>query len=247
MIATFLKKNPSLKRFFAIFLLTSFLNHPLYAALYGYCFSRGTSLSSAQAYLDSVKAPRDRTYLRESVSCLEVKGSPARFDLYYKFLSKKFRVLRTYKDQDTGSARSSDLSTGMCRIFVTKIGKKDSKTDKVLIGNRGKVKREEFSGNSKSVSNLILSYGKRGSLSVNSQRIGVTCKKSGSGYQLSFDLESANSAISSNAFISSGQDLNIGGIVNDLNNKRRALSLEKGVEYEKQKGSEKFDYFLKIK
>ncbi|MBK24179.1 MAG: hypothetical protein CME70_09285 [Halobacteriovorax sp.] len=233
----------------SIFLFSLFfflLNSNLQAALYGYCLGDGESLRAAKFHLSKVLAPKDQIHIRSSVGCLEIVGGAERFELYDRFLRAKFRVIRTYKDQDTGS-RISQIPRGMCRIFVTKIGKNKKVTDKVKIGKSGNLSRSEAKGISKSTSNLILSYGKRGSLTVNEQRVGITCKKAGAGYQLEFDLENKDSGISSNAFVTPGQELNIGGIVNDLNNKRRTVSLNNGLEYEKEKGKEFFDYFLKVK
>jgi len=223
-----------------------FFTSQLQAALYGYCLGDGESLRAAKFHLGKILAPRDQIHIRSSVGCIEIVGGAERFDLYDRFLRAKFRVIRTYKDQDTGSS-TTNISRGMCRIFITKIGKSKKITDKVKIGKSGNISRSEGKGSSKSTSNLILSYGKRGGLTVNSQRLGVTCKKAGAGYLLEFDLESKESGISSNAFVTPGQELNIGGIVNDLNNKRRTVSLNNGVEYEKEKGKESFDYFLKVK
>lgn len=226
--------------------MISTLSLKAYGALYGYCFADGESVGSALAYLSNIKSPRDKFFKRESVNCLEVQGSSKTYGLYRRYLSKRFKILRTYKDIDTGAISESSIPKGMCRILVTKIGKRKSKTDTVKLGRRGKLKRSEEKGESRSVSNLVLTYGRRGSIRVDFENVGVTCRKSGSGYQLTFDLESKATALSSSAYVSPGRKLNLGGIVSDLNNKRKTISINSGVEYQKEVGKEKFDYFLEV-
>lgn len=222
------------------------LSFNAHAALYGYCFADGVSLDNAMSYLSNIKSPKDKFFKRESVNCLEVKGSAKTYGLYQRYLSKNFRILRSYKGSDTGMTMGSSIPKGMCRIFVTKIGSKNLKTDIVKIGRKGRVNRAESKGESKSVSNLVLTYGRRGTIRVNFEQVGVTCRKSGSGYQLSFDLNSNDTSLSSSAYVSTGRKLNLGGIVNDLSNKRKKVSIDSGVEFQKETGQNKFDYFLEV-
>ena len=177
-----------MKTFLIVFLLI--FSTKSFGALYGYCLGDEESLSAAMSYLGNIKSPKDQFFKRESVNCLEVKGSSKTYGLYHRYLSKRFRILRTYKGQDAGLSDNSFLVQGMCRILVTKIGNNNRTTDTVELGKRGKIKRSESKGQSKSLSNLVLTYGKKGSIRVNSETVEITCQKAGSGYQLKFNLNS---------------------------------------------------------
>lgn len=217
------------------------------AALYGYCLSRGSSVEAAKNHLESIKAPGDKIFTRGSVNCVEVQGGAQRFELYQKFLSTQFKVVRTYKGLDSGQSNQGQaFGSGHCRIKVTKIGKTKTTTDTVEAGKRGVLSRAELDGNSRSVSNMILSYGRNGSLVVNDQRLGVVCRKAGRQFQLDFSLEATGQSVSSSVSVPPGKKFNIGGVVNDLNNKRRKISIGGGVEYQKEVGKQQYDYFLEV-
>lgn len=135
----------------------------------------------------------------------------------------------------------------MCRIKVIKTGKETAKKDEVKFGRKKRLARTERKADINSVSNMVLSYGKKASLRVNEDSISITCEKSGGGFQMGFKIEGKNNNLSSNAYVAAGGKLDLGQIVNDLNEKNRSVSINDGMSYQKDKSNTTYNYSLEVK
>ena len=244
MTVTYLRKNLKLK---SILLIVLFIPSLSWAAVYGYCFSRSTSLDSAINHLENIRSPRDRFHKRTSLNCLEVSGSLKMFDLYRKYLSSNYKVLRSYKGANAEIPLGRIAARGMCKIKITKTLKMIASKDEVKAGRTNSLARSETSKQVNSISNMVLSYGKKASLRVNEDSIGITCDKSGNGFQLGFKVEGKDSHLSSNAWVAANGKLDLGKIVNDLNEKNRSVSINDGMSYQKDKSNTTYNYSLEIK
>lgn len=244
MTNTYQRKILKLKYFLLILFFIPSLS---WSAIYGYCFSRSTSLDSAISHLDKIRSPRDSFHKRTSVHCLEVNGNPKFFGLYRKYLSANFNILRSYKGSDANVAVEQNIPRGMCKIKIIKTGIENSSKDEASVGTKQRLARSESKKQVNSVSNMVLSYGKKASLRVNEDSVAITCDKSGGGYQLAFKIEGKNSNLSSNAYVAAGGKLDLGQIVNDLNAKNRSVSINDGMSYQKDRSNTTYNYSLEVK
>lgn len=168
------------------------------------------------------------------------------FDLYRKYLSSNYKILRSYKGANAEISASQATPRGMCKIKITKTGKVDASKDEAQIGKRQRLARSERTKQVNSISNMVLSYGKRASLRVNEDSIGITCDKSGNGFQLGFKVEGKDTHLSSSAWVAAGGKLDLGQIVNDLNEKNRSVSINDGMSYQKDKSKTTYNYSLEV-
>ncbi len=194
-----------------------------------------------------MRSPRDSFHKRTSVHCLEVNGNPKFYGLYRKYLASNFKVLRSYKGADANTSSGQVHKLGMCKIKIIKTGKENSSKDEIKLGRKQRLARSENKKQVNSVSNMVLSYGKKASLRVNEDSVAITCDKSGGGYQLGFKIEGKNSNLSSNAYVAAGGKLDLGQIVNDLNAKNRSVSINDGMSYQKDKSNTTYNYSLEVK
>ena len=81
---------------------------------------------------------------------------------------------------------------------------------------------------------------------MDDQEVFVTCHVFGTNYRVELSLDSSNSSLSTSVNTTKGSRLNIGQMVEDLNNRSRNIDIKKGVNYQKQKGRAVSDYFLII-
>lgn len=207
------------------------------------CLKNGAKLISAKNKVKEILHPEDKVFLRESTGCLEFSlNSPGRIDLYNSFLG------RFYLLKDLKYSKSQYLpersSGGNCRFKYTKQSTLHSKSNNIEIGPKSKLAAKENSMRGSSSGIILVTEGKWGSLIVNDTRTYVTCRKKGKFYEVEVSLSQSNSSLSTSLNVSPGQKINLGSVVNSLNNRSSSLSLNKGFEKHKKEGAETTDYYL---
>lgn len=90
-----------------------------------------------------------------------------------------------------------------------------------------------------------MGVGFSGYIQVNEERVELTCQRvSGNGYRIAINLQGPDQGVGTALEVRKGQRINIGSVVNDLNQRRKSLGVPKGMEVEKTTGKETKDYFL---
>lgn len=212
-----------------------------------YCFKRSQSLDRIKSYLQTVTAPRDKIFKRESTHCLEIKISSHRKDLLEKWMYKKYRPLKKY-NEGHGTNMPSTLSqsgSGTCRLKIETISSGNANTETFAVGKRNAINTTNTKSSGRKVSSLLLGVGFSGYITVNNEKAELKCQSvGGAGYRVALSLQGGQNGIGTNLRVRKGQKLNIGDIVNDLKRKRKSIGLPSGVEIEKTKGSQNTTYFL---
>lgn len=92
---------------------------------------------------------------------------------------------------------------------------------------------------------MLLGKGFNGTLRVGLETVYLTCLGSkGGSYQVSVSLDSPESSLATTVMVSRGSRVNIGQIVDSLNDKKRSVGIPKGASVQKKTGQNTHDYFL---
>jgi len=215
-------------------------------SLTGFCFEKNVSLRTVKSYLQPILAKSDKVFERQSMNCIEVALDASRKDLFETWIYRRFKPSRIYTSNGVVEKKQAMGQMPMCRMMVEKTNRSDSTIDEVSAGSKNRLKRTQNTSTGVSRSSLVLTSGIAGRISMNDQQVLVTCHVFGSSYRVELALESGNSALSTSVNTSKGSRINIGQMVEDLNNRSRNIDINKGIGYQKGKGSSISDYFLII-
>jgi hypothetical protein len=215
-------------------------------SLKGYCFESNVSLKAVRSHLSAILSPRDEVFERPSMNCIEVTISSTREELFETWIYKRFKPIRIYRTDGVVENNQTMGQMPMCRMTVERVSRSDSSIDDVSVGSHNKLKNTRSKSNGVSQSSLLLTSGVRGRLRMDDQEVFVTCHVFGTNYRVELSLDSSNSSLSTSVNTTKGSRLNIGQMVEDLNNRSRNIDIKKGVNYQKQKGRAVSDYFLII-
>lgn len=215
-------------------------------ALEGYCFPASTSLKAVKNYTSTVLTSNDKVYERASRNCLEFEVSPGRQELIRKWIQQKYRIVRTYSEgEGSSSFVEASTVTQNCRLKIERISKGKTTKTNAAVGSRNSLNQQQINSQGTRTSNMLLGKGFNGSLRVGLETVFLTCLgASGSIYQVSVSLDSPTSSLSTSIQVTPGAKVNIGQIVENLNEKRRTLGVSVGAQIEKTEGTTTHDYFL---
>lgn len=234
----------------SLFALISFLltfNLHAKRPLTGFCFESNVSLSRVKSYLSPLLTSKDKVYKRESMNCLEISLSSGRRDLFETFLYRRYKPSRIYQTDGVVEKNQAMGKLPHCRIEIEKIGNSNSTNDELSVGSKNRLKRTQKRGQRTSKSSLLLTSGVKGTLQVNDQSVYVTCHVFGSQYRIELALSSDSSSLSTFVNTSKGNRVNIGEMVDDLNNRSKNLDINKGASFTKEKGKSTSTYYLTIR
>ena len=215
-------------------------------ALEGFCFSANTSLKSVKSYSQTILAPGDKVFDRKSKNCLEFQISPNRRELVRKWISQKYKISSTYSEGARNTlSQSETIVVENCRLKIERVSKGKAQKTNVDVGKRNGLLQQIQSSSGVRTSSMLLGKGFHGSLRVGFETVYLTCiGKTGVGYNVAVSLDSPTSSLRTTVFVSSGKKVNIGQVVNSLNDKQKSLGTNKGLSVEKTKGKSTYDYFL---
>lgn len=206
-------------------------------------------LKAAKKYSEVILAPNDKVFERPSRNCLEFDISPSRKELVVKWIKKKYRITNTYSDQAGGlpSSPASGVVVENCRLKLERHSRGNSRQRGVSVGAKNSIGQTDQQSSGLKTSSILLGKGLHGTIRVGLERVFLTCMgRAGGGYNVSVSLDSPNSAISTSVYIRPAKKVNIGQVVENLNNKRSSVSLPSGAQVSKTTGENRFDYFLSV-
>jgi len=237
-----------MKRFLlSIFCLIFINNLSANEGLTGFCFEEAVSLATIKGYLQPILLAKDKIYPRDSVNCVEINLSASRKNLFETYLARRYKIVRVYSEAESSDSESvSAAPVGRnCSLTLTKQEWQDSTTDSAFLGNKNGLKREQKKHQSSSKSQLLIGLGMSGSISMDEQEVFLGCLGDvGGSYNVKVSIVSPKSGIATQVYIRKGSSTDIGSVVDDLNDKVRTLSVDKGLEYSKTSGKKSGRFFL---
>ncbi|MDC1174065.1 hypothetical protein OAT67_01615 [Bacteriovoracaceae bacterium] len=228
----------------SLFLVSAHANN-----LIGFCFENNVSLTSVKSHLIPILAKKDKVFTRESLHCVEANIESSRKELFEKWISRRFKIIRTY-DSSSGanSIVRNKLVPQNCYFKMRRVSLLNKEQDNLKLGNNTNISKTIEKSGSQRVSRLVLTEGLRGHIMVNNNKVELVCSKSGkSNYLLDVYTQSTDgNDISTKVIISKGKELNIGEVVQDLKNSSTSLDIASGLENQKTKGAESYQYFISV-
>lgn len=227
---------------------TSFAN-----SMVGFCFPVKVSLNDVKNHLSAIMAPHDKVFLRESLNCIETSISERRVTLFRNWLKRKYRIVDEYSvyqgNKRVQTVKSHTISKDHCKLELTRKIKTNSNTTIVDARKNGRIARSERSADGERKSNLMLMSGRMGSIEIDQQEVSLTCHyRNANRYLLDINIRDFDASLMTTVEITSGQKVNIGEIVENINRKSRGIN-NKGIGFntEKTKGRSTYTYFVTIK
>lgn len=233
--------------FFKIFLTLLYVL-PGHAALLGYCFDRSVSLSQVQAHIQTVLSPRDQAFPRASNHCLEINAADtSKSDLYYKWISRNFNIAKTYSEGGGQAETRPAVVNEHCRLQLETV-ESLSRTDREgSLGTKTRLNQTERTGSKSRKSNILIGVGLSGRIRVDNDELMVSCNSRNSNTVfLDISFYGERSSVSTSVRLSVGSPLNLASVVEDLNDKYRELSLNRGITQKKTTGSKSTQYYLSV-
>lgn len=208
-----------------------------------YCFSKTVNLSEVRKDLSVILIGESSISSGNGPNCLYVRASGTQGMIVDKFLHKNYWIV----SKDRNDSISANIQ--QCIIEVETKSKKESNSRLFdLKGRRIKAKDNFDHSKGSSISSLVVSSGRRGTLSLDGNEIQVSCIARGNSFDLDFYLQkSPGNFVSSSITVQKNQKVNIGGVVKDLEAKGRKLSIKPSVDLNKNSGKKRMDYFISVR
>lgn len=212
---------------------------PKIHAGFSFCFERRNSLEDIKSYMQKIASPKDQIYLREKDHCLDIESSEIKEPLFRQWAQKRYRLVT--------SSTTVQPSSKMCRLKLTQEGSAlEDKTQVSLTRKQALLRKAELSKRSSRVRTLLVQSGKEASLRVDDSKLQIKCYwRNATTYETVFSLESLKNSISSSLTLRKGQRIELGDVVDDLNQKDNSASLS-GIKHQKNTRDSKISYWLEI-
>lgn len=210
-----------------------------------YCFDFSVSLSEAEKKLEEIKHPNDRLTKKRSMNCLEIEGSQKRANLYEAFLEKRFKLERTYKNEY--DLKEEVSSTSPCNIHLKRTSNQQLKKNTFSLGKKNTLKQNQLKNQKTSVSQLLIDSGRTGTIRVDNYRVRVKCQNLGRRFKLDIELEHSSGGVGTSLTVTSGQEVNLGSIVDELNDKQKILDVKNGLSQTKTSKKVQSHYSISVK
>jgi hypothetical protein len=208
----------------------------------GFCFRPSVSLDRVVFGLKDFLVAKDRVHKRPSQNCIDVETTKIREDLINKVVRSKFSVVQSFS-----SGRGNNVVKENCKIDVVSTGRSNTNTFSVNAGRKTNVQKSETQAQGKSTSKLLLGAGRSGRISIDGEVVSIKCLPlGGDRFEIEVFIQSKfkNSQISTSVSVVRNQPLDLGQLVEELNQKDRNLSINSGIQYKKSKGTSTKDYQL---
>lgn len=228
-------------------IIFSLILNTAHAELVGFCFDRSVGLADAKGYLNTILAPGDRIYKRESFHCLEVKTAKRRKELYDKWLRRRFRLIRTYDESSANALAPSVGISQNCTIDIEKKSSGSGTTDSVGISKSAQASSDSFKEAGTTRWRLLLGEGRKGHIEVNGQKVALICQPRGAHFVIDVEVITASGSLGSSVTVKKNQRVDLAGIVDDINRKTNRVDVNKGLDYIRAKAESRTNYFLFVR
>jgi hypothetical protein len=212
-----------------------------------YCFN-GENLDEVKAYLNPILKKGDTVDFLRSRNCLDLSIGANRAVLFDKWLKRKYHYVKNLPSTSAGHKVSRHgVTPEHCRLELIK---KERIASKSIRGNVGKkINARQRTGLQERVSRseFLVMTGKQVTQRMNDEEVYMTCSQRGSAYQLDISLSGDKGGISTSVTIMSGQEVNIGELVQKMKSNNSELSTRTGVTLDKSSSQGKATYFIKVK
>jgi hypothetical protein len=209
-----------------------------------YCFE-GENLSQVSSYLKPILKSTDSINEIRSANCLEVQLSNVRIPLFDSWLSRRYKYRNDFSNL-SGTVQKP-VSSKNCRLELNKKTKSSSQLNSGNIGSKNNININSSGSSRTSRSRFLMMSGEPFSLRINDFNTYITCHKKSSGnYQIRISLSENKGALSTSVSLVSGQEVNVGSIVENLDSKSKNMNIQKGLGFQKSKIKSKSDFTLKI-
>lgn len=214
-----------------------FLSLNLYSQSFqSYCFPKSVNLNEASNFVKAILTSEDEMRKNSQLNCLEIKIEETRVDLVRKFLSSRYQTHTNFEVQPS-----------LCDMEITEVTKSDKDTNTISIGKKNNIIQANDNNSGTSVSILKTLEGKWSSIEMNDSTTEIKCDKRGHNFEVEIRIGSENSFLSTSRFVRSNEKIDLGEIVQTLNDKNKTISSEKGIEYTKNEGNKTKKYYLVIR
>lgn len=123
--------------------------------------------------------------------------------------------------------------------------KKDSNT--ISIGKKNNIIQSSDNNSGANISILKTLEGKWSSIEMNDSTAEIKCEKRGLSFELDIRIGSENSFLSTTRIVRANEKIDLGEIVQTLNEKNKSISLDKGITHTKSIGNKSKKYYLVIR
>jgi hypothetical protein len=219
----------------------------------GLCIPRSVRLEDLQKHLKIVLKQSDKVTFDKKNNCLEIKLSNVRFDLFKKYIGRRFPLGKTYTKRKNSSTTILNESNDRlkevrrnCDLTLVENESLRSKKRTAELNTGLSAKEVKRKVKKYSQTNMMLGANLSGHLTLNENGVQFKCRPVGrSKFQITLMKESLRgSSISTSVMVNAGEKLDVGSVYKDLNQKDRKISLDKGIKLEKIKGDQNIEYYL---
>lgn len=243
MILFTIKKATAIYRLIVsfIFIILSFSTFAS-VDLVSYCFAPSTNLKEAEISLSFLLLPKEKVFPRPDQNCFDIMTSANRSNLLEKFLSKSYTLIN-----ERSKSLSENIQAEQCQIELKTTKKVDINTKNFRLGLSKVSSAGSDATQEVSISQLLLGFGRPGTLELEGKSLYIECRKMNSGiYQLIFSYnEALRTKVKSEISLRRGEALQVAQITNDLDTQSTTLGLPQTL-YQSTQGQENINYELKI-
>ena len=187
--------------------------------------------------------PAEKVFLRSRDQCFDVLVSGDRGKLLEKFLRPRYTLI----SEEGSKEISPSLKNNECRLEMQTTKNKKMNSTSARLGRLSSANASSDTQKEISVAQILLGQGKPGELSLEGRTLIVECnQRPQDRYELIFSYsEEFRAKLKSEVVVKKGEALQIGQIINDLNQKSRTLGLPQS-QYMETQGQENISYELKV-
>lgn len=191
------------------------------------CFNNKSIATSAIKEINFIKNKTDKIKLVGN--CLDFYIDSTREELYTKFIQVKF--LGLYKLSSLKNSKAKQ-----CKLELITIENKKMNSTKLGATKRIKLHKQNDKSNSTTSMSIYISQGTTGSMIVDDEKLSIDCRVTNSGYNLEIKTSSPQVSLNTSRFIPYGQSIELGTFVQNINDKKKEISLSQGVQLQNKNG-----------
>lgn len=203
---------------------------------HSYCFARSVDLNQATSFVKSILTSQDKVNKNSALNCLEIQLDDARVELVRKYLSTRYQTHTNF-----------EAAPSLCDMEITEVMNSNKNSQTISVGRQNNISQSVDNNSAQSVSILKTLEGKWSSLEMNDSTVEIRCYKRGLSFEIEVRIGSENSFLSTSRIIQSNEKVELGEMVQSLNDKNKTISLQDGVTQSKSKGNKQKKYYLVIR